>query len=317
MVTTPNLAITHVEQSQSNKEASINTALDRLDNSNNDPINISVAAGGTIVVTAAQKLDNVLIRCTGAPGSAVTLELPDGDRALHVESAISTSQVITVETATGAAAPVDLDQNETVAIDVRGTDITVVGVIGDGSGGGGGGASFGRKSEYLPSKALEPSVSDGCSALATVEGTAAQPNVKVRDFDSGATIEEAQFDFQFPNRWDKGTITFEVEYTHVGGQTGGLDGVAWGLAGVHVPDDTAWDVATGTEIIVTLDRADAGDVHRTAESAALTIAGSIGDGGHNFFILRRVTSDGADDLDIDARLIGVRLFWTEDAAVDD
>jgi hypothetical protein len=130
MTTSDNLTITHLAAKEANAETTVNAAIDRLDLSNNDPIDVSVAAGGTITLTSAQKLDNILIRLTGAPGSAVTLDVPDGDRALHFESAITTSQPIKIETVTGASDTIDLQPGQTAAIDFRGTDYTVIGAIG-------------------------------------------------------------------------------------------------------------------------------------------------------------------------------------------
>jgi hypothetical protein len=131
MVDTANLGITHLTTGQVNKEASINTAFDRLDVSNNDTVDVSVAAGGTIALPDADRLDNILIRCTGAPGSAVTLDVPDGNRALHFESAITTAQTITIDTVSGVSSPVVLQPGQTVAIDVTGATYTAVGAIGD------------------------------------------------------------------------------------------------------------------------------------------------------------------------------------------
>lgn len=172
-----------------------------------------------------------------------------------------------------------------------------------------------KLSEYIPAAAMQPAVTSGPSDLAIVEGTAGQPNIHVRDFDS-VTAEAAQFQFVFPNRWNQGTITFQAYYTHVGGQTGGLDGVAWGLSAVSIVDDAAWDIAFGTQIIVTLDRVTADEIHVTAESAAVTVGGTLGDAQMSFFEIERVVSDGADDLNIDARLLGVRIFWTSNARGD-
>lgn len=315
MVDTANLVIPYLTVGQEGKETSINVGFERLDVSNNDPVEVVTTAGGTITLTTAEKLDNILIRLTGTPAGAFNIDIPDGNRALHFENV--SGQTVTLDSVSGSTLKPALLDNETAAIDVRGVEITVVGVIGDGSGGVT--AAFGKKSEYIPAAAMQPSVTKPCSALAIVEGTAGRPNVHVRDFDDGVavTLEEAQFQFVFPNRWNKGTITFQAYYTHAGGQTGGLDGVAWGLAGVQIADNAPWDTAVGTEIVVTLDRADANDVHQTAESAALTVAGTLADGEMCFFILRRKTDDAADDLDIDARLLGCRIFWTEDAAVED
>lgn len=172
-----------------------------------------------------------------------------------------------------------------------------------------------RHSEYIPAAAMQPAVTNGCSDLAIAEGTAGQPNIHVRDFDP-STAESAQFQFVFPNTWDQGVIKFQAYYTHGGGQTGGLDGVAWGLSAVSIVDDAAWDAAFGTQVVVTLDRANSGDVHVTAESADVTVGGTLNDAQLTFFELERVVSNGADDLDIDARLLGVRIFWSTDARDD-
>lgn len=313
MPTSPNLSITHVEQSQVNKETTINTAIDALDNAMNDPVDVDCSAGGTITVSSTDKLENGLLRLTGSPAGAFTLDIPDGDRALSLENA--SGQTATIDTVTGTTT-FALADNETVELKVRGTAFTIVGAIGDGAGGTDLSSTFGKKSEYIPAAAMQAAVTNGCSALAVVEGTAGQPNVHVRDF-ATATAETAQFQFVFPNRWNKSTITFQAYYTHAGGQTAGLDGVAWGLSAVSVVDNAAWDTAFGTQVVVTLDRADSGDVHVTAESAAVTVGGTLNDGQMTFFEIERVVGDAADDLSIDARLLGVRIFWTEDSGVED
>lgn len=314
MTTSANLAITHLVAKQTDPETTVNAAINRLDLSNNDTVDVVTTAGGTITLTSAQKLDNILIRLTGTPAAAYTINIPDGNRALHFEN--QSGQIATLDTETGAAATLTLAHQDTMAVDVRGTNLTQIGATGSTAGAS---PTFGKQSEYIPAAAMQPSVTKPCSGLQVVEGTAGRPNVHVRDFDSGATVtlEEAQFQFVFPNKWNKGTITFQAYYTHAGTQTAGLDGVAWGLSAVQIADNAAWDVATGTEVVVTLDRADGGDVHVTAVSANVTVAGTLTDGNMVFFILRRKTDDAADDLDIDARLLGVRIFWTEDAAVDD
>lgn len=310
MVDTPNGIATHVEPESITKVDAINLALDRFDLSNNDPEDVSTTAGGTITLTDTQIKENILIRLTGTPAGAYTIDIPDGDRNLYFENV--SGQTATIDTVTGAATTISLANTETANIMVRNTNLSLIGEKGTGSGI----TTFGKKSEYIPAAAMQPSVTNGCSALAAVEGTAGNPNVHVRDFDP-TTAEAAQFQFVFPNRWDKSTITFQVYYTHAGGQTVGLDGVAWGLSAVSIVDDAAWNVAFGTQVVVTLDRANSGDVHVTAESAVVTVGGTLNDAQLTFFELERVVANAADDLNIDARLLGVRIFWTEDAAVED
>lgn len=309
MADTANLAITLLTTGQVGKEASINAGFTRLDESNNDTVDVDVSAGGTITLTSAQKLDNMLIRLTGSPAGAFTVDIPDGNRSLAFQNV--SGQTATIDTVTGTTT-ISLSDTETAFIFVRGTALTLVGEKGTGSGV----TTFGKKSEYIPAAAMQPAVTNGCSALTAVEGTAGNPNVHVRDFDP-TTAEAAQFQFVFPNRWNKSTITFQAYYTHAGGQTAGLDGVAWGLSAVSIVDDAVWDVAFGTQVVVTLDRANSGDVHVTAESGVVTVGGTLNDAQMTFFELERVVGNAADDLNIDARLLGVRIFWTEDGVNED
>lgn len=315
----PNLGYKTLVETQGDKLTDINDINIQSDNKSNTPSDVAMGAGGgTIVPADSVLLHNFLLRATGTPSSATTLELEDLSNVRNLTLAVenASGEDVTINTVLGVSATsvIVLKDGETAIIAMRGRELTLLGSIGSGLG-----SSFGKKTKYISVKDMEPSVTKGCSAMAVVEGTAGRPNVHVRDFDSGAsvTLEEAQFQFAFPNRWNKGTITYQTYHTHVGGQTGGLDGVAWGLSGVQIADDAAWDVVTGTEVVVTLDRATANEVHKSAASAAVTIAGTLADEDMVFFIIRRVTTDGADDMDIDARLMGIRIFWTEDSAVDD
>ena len=54
----------------------------------------------------------------------------------------------------------------------------------------------------------------------------------------------------------------------------------------------------------------------TSESSALTIAGSPADDQLCYFQINRETTDGNDDMAEDARLIGIKLFFTTDAKND-
>ena len=55
----------------------------------------------------------------------------------------------------------------------------------------------------------------------------------------------------------------------------------------------------------------------TSESGAVTIAGSPADDYLTYFRIYRDVSDGGDDMAGDARLVGVKIFYTTDAANDD
>lgn len=58
------------------------------------------------------------------------------------------------------------------------------------------------------------------------------------------------------------------------------------------------------------------DIMITAETAAITVAGSPGAEEWVYFQVYRDVSDAGDDLDIDARLQGVKIHYTTDAHTD-
>ena len=312
MVDSPNIELTHVEQSQIGKEASINLIADRADTSNNDTVDVVCTAGGTVTVTDPDKFDNILIRLTGSPAGAFTLDVPDGKRALHFEN--DSGQTATIETVTGAAATINLTDGQTVAIDFVGTDYTVVGVIGDGTGVTG--STFGRVTEILPVEAWfagSHGSSNNPGALETLQGSANGPAVQGVPFDT-TTEEFLHLKFALPSRWDKGTVTFSTVYLHKGSQTGGLDGVTFDLRAVQIADGAVHDGTFGSPVSSSLDPGVLADaLWNTAESTAVTVGGTLAD---SLPILWAISRSGGD-LDIDAYLVEVHLHWTEDAAVDD
>ncbi len=182
--------------------------------------------------------------------------------------------------------------------------------------------AVGKQTTWWPAGAFQPTVTDGAGdhitdgGLATVELTAGRPNITYLPFDS-VVKQNAQFSISMPKSWDLGTFTYEVMYSHGGGQTGGLDGVAFGLSGVAVGDGETVDVVFGSEVVVTKDASAADSEHKTGESAAVTAAGAIAEGDTVYFNLARVVADALDDLDVDARLHGIKLFYSTNALTDD
>ncbi len=170
----------------------------------------------------------------------------------------------------------------------------------------------GKESMWVPALAMKPTVSNGCAPHASVETTSGRPDLVVLDFDKDSD-EFAQFNICFPKSWNEGTITYQVYWSGIAATTG----VAWTLAGVAVSDNGNIDVAFGTAIVVQDDSQGAvEEVCATAESSAVTIAGSPAAGDLCFFALSRDVSDSNDDMNGDARLLGVKIFFTTDAAND-
>ena len=174
-------------------------------------------------------------------------------------------------------------------------------------------AAVGKQTIWVPAAAMRPTASNGCAAITDVESTSGRPDMQVLDFDATAD-EHAQFQVSFPKSWNEGTVTFQAYWTTTATDT---DGVAWGLQGVAVSDNDTIDVAYGTAIIVTDDALGAAeDLMVTAESSAITIAGTPAVGDLCFFRVYRDVSDANDDMAEDARLIGVKVFFTTDGIND-
>ena len=170
----------------------------------------------------------------------------------------------------------------------------------------------GTETMWIPANALYLPTTNPADA-ASVETTATRPELKVLDFDAG-TAQYAQFAIAMPKSWNLGTVTYQVFWTPSSTNTGNC---IFGLQGVSCTEGDTADVAFGTAIEVT----DAGigtveDVQMTAVSSAMTIAGSPADDDQTFFQLYRDAADGSDTFTGEARVLGIKLFYTTDAAND-
>jgi hypothetical protein len=137
------------------------------------------------------------------------------------------------------------------------------------------------------------------------------PELKCLDFDASSD-ENAQFTVCFPKSWNEGTVTFQAFWTVTGTNTGT---VAWGLSGGSMADDASINTAFGTNVVATA-KAFSGtsnDMTVSAESGAVTIANAAVDTMTYFQIMRDVSADSQSG---DARLLGIKLFFTTDAAND-
>jgi len=169
----------------------------------------------------------------------------------------------------------------------------------------------GTETIWVPASAMYPCTTNGCAELTQVETTANQPEMKVLDFDKDSD-EFAQFTVAFPKSWNAGTITYRVFWFGLAATTG----VAWALQGRSVADNAESVGAFGTAIVVQDDsQGDATEVLVSGTSSAVTITGAADDT-LTFFQVYRDVSDGNDDMAGDARLAGIQIFYTTDAAND-
>ena len=168
----------------------------------------------------------------------------------------------------------------------------------------------GLETIYVPAAAMYPNTTSGCSSLAQVE-LSNGPEIKVLDFDASSD-ENAQFTVCFPKSWNEGTITFQAFWTVTGTDDGT---VAWGLSGVSIADDVSINTAFGTNVVATA-KAFSGTSNNmtvSAVSGPVTVASAAVNTQTYFQVMRDVS---ADDQSGDARLLGIKLFFTTDAKND-
>ena len=170
----------------------------------------------------------------------------------------------------------------------------------------------GKESIWIPAAAMYPSTTNGCSELTQVETTALRPDLKVLDF-AAAADDFAQFAIAFPKSYNLGTISYQPFWTVTGTDTGT---VVWQLGGVAITNDETINTAFGT-LVATAAKAHSGtsnDLMVSNESGAVTIAGSPADDDQCFFQINLDTSASGQTGVV--RLLGVKLFFTTDAAND-
>lgn len=159
-----------------------------------------------------------------------------------------------------------------------------------------------KRGIYVPASAMYPSTTAGCSALTQVESSTNDVNIKVLDFDGAGTSKEyAEFGIPSPSYWDASTVTATFYWY----ATAGSGTVNWEIQGLALSDDDALDTAYGTLQEVTDTLIATGDVHVSAETSAITIAGTPTAGD---WIQFKVARDPNNDTNTsDARLMGVRI----------
>ena len=265
------------------------------------------AASATTAITIASSgivtfVDDIILK------DAATIGVTSSTSAITIASTgivtfvddILLKDACTIGTATTAGA-IAIAADGTVDLDTAGATVASA-VI----------KTVGKESIWVPSAAMYPSTTNPCSDITQVETTALRPDLKVLDFATGAD-DFAQFSIAFPKSWNEGTVTFQPFWTVTGTNTGT---VAWALSGIAMSSDDTINTAFGTAVVTTAlaHSGTSNDLMVSVESGAITIAGSPAVADCCFFQIARDVS--ADNQSGDARLIGIKLFFTTDAAND-
>lgn len=160
---------------------------------------------------------------------------------------------------------------------------------------------------------MRPSLSGGCNALAAITTAANQPDIYSLDF-AKSVDSYAQFMMPFPKSWNAGTITAQFIWTNLVG-TGN---VVWAIQGASITDLNSIATAYGTAqtVLDTAVAAASNVYYLSAATAAVTLAGTPTKMDGIFWRVYRNGSNVSDTLNVAAKLLGVIITMTTDAATD-
>jgi hypothetical protein len=170
----------------------------------------------------------------------------------------------------------------------------------------------GKQVVYIPAGAMKSRTTNG-AADGTVETSTNRVMLTTKDFDA-STQEFVQFTFPAIKGWDKGTVSAFFFWKHASTTTN--FGVRWGLQGRSFANDAAADQAFGTAQEVTDVGGTTNDFYTSPETPAITIAGTPTTLDLVVMQAYRDPNNGADNLAIDAGLLGIfmviNIVATED-----
>ncbi|MBL6431661.1 MAG: hypothetical protein HPM95_13005 [Alphaproteobacteria bacterium] len=170
----------------------------------------------------------------------------------------------------------------------------------------------GQQTIWLPAGSMIPQQTNGAERH-TEEATSNNQVIDGLLFDP-ATNEFAQFFVQMPKSWDRGAIIAQFIWTHGGG--GSAFVVRWALQACALSNSDPLDAAWSTAAVVSDSGGTPGDCFISPETGGVTVAGSPGAEELVYFRVYRDAVNGSDTLDIDAKLIGVKIHYTLNAPTD-
>ena len=265
---------------------------------------IDTLPNGDVTTTGTQTLTNKTL--TSPKIGTSILDTNGNELAILTATGSAVNEITLANASTGNAPTITASGETNVSLNLvpKGTGV----LQGDGSAL----KIAGKETIWVPAAAMYAPTTNGADAE-QVETTATRPDMKVFDFDA-STKQYTQFTIAMPKSWNEGTLTYQVYWAPSTTNTGNA---IFGLQGVACADGDTIDVAYGTAIEIT----DAGigtveDQQITSESSAMTVAGSPAAGEQTYFQLYRDAADGSDTFTGESRVLGVKIFYTTDAAND-
>jgi len=168
----------------------------------------------------------------------------------------------------------------------------------------------GKHKLWIPAGAMRPDTSAGPDSADVDLGNI---QMYALDFDQ-TTQQQAWFTISMPSSADE---TVAMTFVPVWTAASGSGGVTWTIfSWARGNDDAITDAgfpsaASSADTLIAT-----GDLHRGPESGSITPDDTWAANDTVFFTIIRNVGDGSDTLTADARLLGIELYITTDAAVD-
>lgn len=151
-----------------------------------------------------------------------------------------------------------------------------------------------------------PAVTAGCAAPATYEAPTNKQTIYFLAFDK-VTLENAEWTVIMPDNWDGLAINATFHWM---ANDATNNAVVWGIKARAYGDGDAIDQAYGAAATVTdLNGSAAYKKMASAATGDITVGGAPAGGQMVQFRVYRDTADGADTLDTDALLLGVKIEY--------
>jgi hypothetical protein len=169
----------------------------------------------------------------------------------------------------------------------------------------------GTETIWIPAGAMKAKSTNG-AGVSTYDSGTNDVTFATLDFDTTTQEYAHTLPIAMPKSWNESTVTAQFLWTNTGGAS--TETVRWSIAGLSLSDDDALNTTFGTAQTVDDTWLAQNDLHISAATSAVTLAGTPAEGDMVIFEVTRVVA--SDNMAGDARLIGVKLLITTNAAND-
>mgnify|MGYP001596213479 CR=1 FL=1 len=174
----------------------------------------------------------------------------------------------------------------------------------------------GKHTVWVPASAIYTETTNGADPVIQTE-LGNEPELKTIQFDAAAD-KFAQFSITMPKSWDESSgITYQPYWTNVAASPD-TGNVIWSMQAVSFADGDSLNATFGTAVATTA-KASSGTQYNlmvSAESGAVTPAGSPAAGEITMFRIFRDADNAADTCTDAVQLLGIKLFFTTDLGGD-